>query len=425
MTELLPYHSPEDDVVELRLMYGSRVSIRNWTRYSFNSNYESPTDGWSFAVGDDEIPEVLKNGLVPGALVQFTINGLVQGAGNIDSVTRNVTRSGGTEWTINGRDVFGPVVDAHIDPRRQFKKDMTLEQIVQEVFDGFNPAGGDWEYVWNADANHKVKTGRARGKGGKRQAKRQAKLDQMRPGVHEGAYAFVSKLVHRQGLHVFPSADGAAVIVDYPSYDQEPLHTLVRTAEESNILDGSVKWSCQDQPSVIIADGMSGGGEFGHSQVMAKMVNPFTGVDQNGMKWPEVKMVCDAYPSARELFFDSVTFGLKEFRWPQHFHTRPLFLHDENSQTAEELESFLRREMSLRVRRVLTVTYTVEGHGQYASDGSFVPYEVDTIVRVRDEPGGLNTALWVLGRTFEKSRSGGTTTRLELIIPGSLQFGES
>jgi prophage tail gpP-like protein len=80
--------------------------------------------------------------------------------------------------------------------------------------------------------------------------------------------------------------------------------------------------------------------------------------------------------------------------------------------------------MSLRVRRYLSVTYTLEGHGQRLNDGTFVPYAVDSIVRVIDEPGGLNALLWVIGRTFEKSRSGGTTTRLELIIPGSLQFGE-
>lgn len=420
----LVYHSPEQDVVELRLVFAGDTTVRNWTRYSFNSNYESPTDGWSFTIGDDEIPAELKSGLVPGALVQFTLNGLVQGTGFIDSVTRSITRSGGTEWNIDGRDVFSPVVDAHIDPRLQFKKDMTLEQIVREVFDTFNPAGGEWKYGFDADADHKVKTGRPRSGGGKGNAKRAARLDQLRPGVHEGAFAFVAKLLHRQGLHVFPSVNGAAVLVDQPNYEQEPLHTLVRTSTESNIRDGSVKWSFQDQPSIIVADGYSGGGEFGHSQIMAKMVNPFTGVDQNGQKWPDVKIASDRYPAAKEVFFEGITFGLEEMRWPLHFHTRPLYLHDENARTQEELESFLRREMSLRVRRVLSVTYTVEGHGQYTSDGVFVPYAVDSIVRVMDEPGGINAAMWVLGRTFEKSRSGGTTTRLELIIPGSLQFGE-
>lgn len=434
MTAFL-YRSPEADVVELKLLYGVQTTVREWTKYSFNAHYETPTDGWSFSVGDDDLRQELKDALVPGQLVQFTLNGIVQGTGYIDTVTRNVTRGGGTEWTIEGRDVFSPMVDAHVDPRKQFKKDMTLEHIVREICDRFAPVAGEWEYSFDGEANRKVKTGRPRGgrgskagdgtgKGGGRAGK---KLDQLRPSQHEGAFTFLTKLLHRQGLHCYPSVDGTTVIVDQPNYNQTPTHFLYRTGSASNILDGAVKWSVTEQPSIIIADGKSGGGEFGHSQIMAKMVNPFTGVDRNGNKWPDVEYASRAYPQATEIYMpDTLSESAAPRRWVRQFHARPLFLHDENARTLEELEAFVRREMSLRLRKTLSVTYTLEGHGQYTEGGEFVPFATDTIVRVLDEPGGLNDVpMWVLSRTFEKSRSGGTTTKLELIIPGTLQFSES
>jgi hypothetical protein len=43
-------------------------------------------------------------------------------------------------------------------------------------------------------------------------------------------------------------------------------------------------------------------------------------------------------------------------------------------------------------------------------------------VKVHDEVAGVDEILWVLGRTFHKSRSGGTSTSLELIRLDSLAY---
>lgn len=433
MSTAFAVRGPEDDVVEMRLVFGPRTTIRNWKRYSLNSNFETPSDGWSFTIGAEDIPSDLVQSLYPGQLVQFWLNGFCQGTGNIDTITRNPSRGGGTEWTIEGRDVFGPVVDSHVDPRKQFKKDTTLESFVRECLDFFTPAGGEWEYVFDSAAENQIKTGRPRGgrgskagqgtgKGGGRAGK---KLDQLVPGQNEGLFTFLSKILHRQGLHAHPSLDGSTVIVSQPDYESAPTHTLLRTPGYSNIREGTVKWSLVDQPSIIISDGFSGSGSFGHSQLYCKMLNPFTGFDQQGVLWPEIKVLWDQYPQAKILDFESVTFGLSKLRWPRKYHARPLFLHDESARTLDELERFTRREMSMRVRKALTVSYTVQGHGLLTEVGHYIPFHVDTMIEVRDIPGGLEAGMWVLGRTFEKSRDGGSTTKLDLIIPGSLFFGEA
>ena len=75
--------------------------------------------------------------------------------------------------------------------------------------------------------------------------------------------------------------------------------------------------------------------------------------------------------------------------------------------------------MALRQRDGITAHYTFEGHTLQGA-----PWCVDTIVDVDDDALGLHTRMWVMSRTFEKSRMGGTTTTVELIMPYTLEFGE-
>ena len=104
---------------------------------------------------------------------------------------------------------------------------------------------------------------------------------------------------------------------------------------------------------------------------------------------------------------------------------RPVFLHDDESKTQEQLNNFVRREMSLAVRKSLTAEYTVEGHGQKnEDDGGFVPWDIDTVVDVLDDVAGIAERMYVVGRGFEKSRQSGTTTRLELIRLHSIELGD-
>ena len=100
---------------------------------------------------------------------------------------------------------------------------------------------------------------------------------------------------------------------------------------------------------------------------------------------------------------------------------RPMFLHDDEAKTPDQLVRFAYRELSLRQQRMWTGRYVVEGHTQGAAKN---PWAVDTIVTVDDDSGkGFHGPMYVRGRTFEKSRNGGTRTTLRLCLPHTIDFG--
>ncbi len=96
-----------------------------------------------------------------------------------------------------------------------------------------------------------------------------------------------------------------------------------------------------------------------------------------------------------------------------------MYLHDDESATTEQLQCFIRRELALRQRRSLTYSVEMPGHTQNGK-----PWAVDTMVTVDDDYNRIHEDLYVLSRTFSKSRQGGTKTHLELIRPGTLEFAD-
>ncbi len=146
-------------------------------------------------------------------------------------------------------------------------------------------------------------------------------------------------------------------------------------------------------------------------------LNPYFGVDKDGFILDKVQAIVDKFPEAKQVLFTTQPFTKRVASMP----VRPMFLHDDEAHTPEELENFVRREMSLLMRQSLQVHVTVEGHGQQTEDG-FVPWAVDTVVDVKDEVSGLDERLYVLSRHFTKDRRGGTHTSMQLIRLNSLQF---
>lgn len=295
------------------------------------------------------------------------------------------------------------------------------------------------------------------------------KLHQLRPYESEGLFSFASRVCQRHGLWIWPSADGTTVIVSKPNFDQAPRYRLTRgvDGEPSNILEGSVTRDISDQPGIIIADGYSqGSAGFGASRLRSCAINPaiylpagnpvfdkyaFTkvvkGVPQEikvaEEKTAKLRLERSEFAELQRINFDGYTITkapgadktvkiplrvleLKPVGEPMNVpSTKVLFLHDNESRTQEQLDYFVRRQMALCMRKSLTATYTVEGHGQLVTgdDGKteLRPWTVDTVVEVDDRPTMLQQRMYVVGRTFSKSKQG-TTTKLDLIRLNSLAF---
>lgn len=422
--------APDKQLVRVRIM-DEQVDLTRWTSYSFASNFLTPADGWSCTVGDGHLDEKQKRALRLGARVRLYVAEAPLAEGYIDEIQVDATRSSGVQYTIQGRDRLGAAVDAIADPRLEFKDGVTLAEFLREVFAPFGWVADD-HFTIDARANRDAKAGGVRGtpmtKGGKKKGPKPLAsfvLHRLKPHNHEGLFRFAQRVTERFGLWIWPSADGEQLIIGAPDFEQAPRYQLRRrndgtpgAVSGTNILSGRVQFSSADQPSIIIADGSSGGGEFGRGQIKCYCVNPYFGFDDQGFTDDQVAALLRKYPEAQPVLFVTQPFTRRAPRMPP----RPMFLHDEESKTQAQLNFFVRRTMSELLRRSLTCHYTVEGHGQEV-EGGFAPWDVDTVVDVQDEVGGIAERMYVLGRTFEKSRAGGTFTHLELIRLYSIASG--
>jgi prophage tail gpP-like protein len=424
----IPYAPSAPDSQSVRLLFSDYGrSIDRWVSYEFSEDFLTPTDSFSFVLGTDE------NGLDPdqrrmlkiGARIRLYVENVTLAEGFVDAVEVSADRSGGWTYTIHGRDRLGQTLDTVADPTFQLKTGGTLAEFLQRLFYPFGWIDEEEHFGIDNEANRDARTG-IRGtpfsKGGKKKGPKPLKgfvLHQTKPYNHESVFHFASRVAQRHGLWIWCTADGEKLIVSKPEFDQEPIYSLYRGRDgRGNILSGSVKYDMADQPTMIIADSFSGGAEFGKGRCKAYIINPLLGLTDEGDPTDEVKAVLAKHPAAVENTIPQASIPFRAANVP----FRPMFLHDDESKTQEQLNNFVKREMSLMYRKAVTAHYVVEGHGQEMA-GTFVAWATDTIVEVFDEVAELAEEMYVLGVHFSKSRGGsGTTTRLDLVRRHSIVF---
>lgn len=416
---------PDKEVVQLRIM-DEHVTLTRWTSYDFSIDYLQPAAEFHFTIADGDLPDAERRALVVGARVRLSINDIPLCDGHIDTVEVRADRSSGTHWQITGRERIGLAVDAIADPTQIFKESQTLAEILVTLYKPFGWVAADHFSISNRASREVTKglRGTPMTKGGKRKGPRPLKsfvLHQCKPHNHEGVHAFARRMTERHGLHIRCSEDGERLVVDTPDFTQDPTYEIRRSSDgTTNVLDGAVKIDFKDQPACIIADGYSGGGEFReHSRLKAFCVNPYFGTDADGNVLPEVAAVLLKHPTAEQVVIKTEPFQRRTVNVPP----RIVFIHDEESKKPSELKNFVRRQMSLYMRKSMTAHYTVEGHGQLVN-GVFVPWMVDAVVDVRDAVANINERMWVNDVRYHKSRRGGTETTIQLLRLNSLQFGE-
>ncbi len=402
-------HESEEIVLELP---ESGLRIGKWTSYSFNSHFLTPTDEFHFTIAHENLPQIERRALESGARVTLTVNGHITCDGYIDDIYGGNDRAGGSEIHIDGRDRLAQAVDSNMDPRVRFADPGNLSDFLVKVFSPFGWVTED-QFLENNQTNRGVLTGQLRGVRTTHKKGiifKNTRLHQLKPYPNEGVFAFASRIAQRHGLWIWLSAEGNVLIVAKPDFDQDPLFQLQRTLDatriHNNIISGGARTSLKNQPSIIVAQGFCGGGEFSKSRMTVLMQNPAVDCD-NGA-------ILAAYPDATQVALELDVPSIKSKR------PRPMYLHDDESHTPEELQNFVRREMALRMRHCFSANYVVSGH-----TNSGAPWCVDAIAKVDDERAfpPLHEPLWILGRTFSKTRGAqGTQTHLEMIRPHTLVF---
>lgn len=416
----------------------SFVDLTRWESYSFDSNFLEPTDYWSMTVGGKENPPLEElSALVPGATVKLYVGAEVQATGYVTSVHVHSDPRGGRMITVNGTDVFGPVVAGGADPYRlRFKATQTLEDLVTAALSPF----GFTDFLIDDSGDRQIKTGLTATRFTKKKGKplkRTLLANQLKPLPNEGVFQYVAKILKRSGLWIWPGADGLTVIVSTPDYDQAPVAKIVRQVgtNVSNVLSGGVSCRTEHQPSVILATGYAGGGDASQSPIKVAMVNELTAFSNAdfGSGTNAFVTLSDPVNAILALHSDARLLPARDNVFPDAL-ARPqknaplLYKHDDESRTSQQLENFVRHEMGMLQKEMWVGEYVVKGHTYDDGQGGKIPWTVNTVVDVDDDltgdpVSGFHGPMWVCGRTFEFDRKGGgTRTRLHLILPHTLEF---
>lgn len=416
----VPPQKPVEGTVVLSVP-SAGLEIQNFVEYEYASNFLTPTDGWHVVIGDDALVDNVVKTITPGTLVNFSINGHTQGTGFVDGVTVSSSRHGGTEVMVHGRDRLAQAVDSCVDPKLQLSAGSTLYDAIKAIFTPFGWSD-DTQFLVTNDDNRNVKTGARRGTPTSKKGKplKSFQCHQLKPYPGEGCFAFASRIAQRFGVWIWITNDANFLVISRPDFDQEPIYRLAHKRGPAdiynNIEQSTATVDYSDQPSVIVATGFGTGGEWPSSVFSLAVANPAIEAPFADIK--------GRYPNTRFIDWPDTAWSAPT---AQLTYARPLFLHDDESKTSAELEFFLRREIALRVRKTLTYTAEVEGHGVAPAssdpgDPSALIWAIDTMVDVDDDASNVHEPLWVLARTFRKSRTGGTSTRLEMIRPHSLEI---
>lgn len=411
---------------------GTRISI--FREYAFSSHFLTPCDNFRFVIGDEVLTPGLLDLLIPGKKVTLSIDGVVQATGYIDVVDTVGDRSTGTVVTIEGRDAMSPVVDAQIDPARRYPEKTPLDKLLRDVLGDF----GFTDFLIDNEANRNVAANKAiphkkvstakHPRKPKKKELNEFRIPSKKPRHNETYFVFLSRITQRYGLWIWSSVDGEKAIVAAPDFEQAP-STAIRYkigGQTNNVTRGGIRRDSTDQPSYIVARGNIPPTSVEHWRMQCFIDNPYihaTPGDPFAKSLPnrnsavgEPLSFVDVVRRDRVKFITQVPAQpISVINAFSSIQARPRFLKDDESHTPEELGKFVQRQMSLCTRRALVGKYEGEGH---AIDG-VVP-QVDMVVDVDDERSRWSAPMWILSRSFSKSRSGGTTFAIETLPLGAL-----
>ena len=393
----------------IQLEDGTQIQL--WKSYSIDSDFLTPTDGWSFDFGTEVEWKKLQSVLVPDAKVQIIVGGALQLSGSIDVVEASCDE-GGTVINVQGRDILKPMVKGTIYPDIPYQK-KNISQLVEEVLKYIYQGSPPTVYYSNA-ANISLITGAGSAGASKwkvgagvgaaanpsadfykqewvvqpadtsadaaRKAQTQKELALIKPQQGESCFAFLERNLRRFGLWLWATADGS-IVVGGPNYEQAASYIVRRRRGDPYpyVLRASWRFDRTDVPSSIIVRGVTTVAEKDKKQI------------SGSAHTPKPIMFC------------------------------PKYLKNDHGSTPEFCRNFALQELSKARQNEEVYSCTVVGHRNPVSGAV---YAVDTVCRVEDEFLGISDDYYVKRRTFKKSVMAGTTTDLELVPLYSIQFSD-
>jgi prophage tail gpP-like protein len=426
--------SADSDFVTLRILdTGEEVPV--WSSYTVDSEFLTPSDGFTFVCADEDAVYDLAPKLLPGTFVQLEVNDAVVATGIVDGQNIAHTPGSGTVLTVECRDAMGRLVDACVDPLFVFSAGMTLADLFTRIvaplgFTTFSNSDKFRQAIVAKTAPPAGTTSPATPAPGAPASTLLVEvsasappltsftLQQAKPHEGEGAFAFLARHCKRFGLWLWSDSLGSTIIVGSPDYTSAPLYSITNRVGDGAFYDSiKVDRSTKEQPSLIIATGHGAGGDFDHAPLKSAAVNELVALDDDDAIVSDVQSIlakhkgCTLAPLTPELR----RYGTGA-NWSRKKHWA-LFLHDQEAKTPAQLENFVQREMGERQSHAYVLRVTVGGHTR-----SGHPWCVNTIATVDDDALNIHDTFWIRQVTFRKSVEG-TYTDLVLIPAGLLRIG--
>jgi prophage tail gpP-like protein len=369
----MPTDATTPDLDKIALIVNDR-ELDLWTSVTVSDDFLQPCQTAQFTLAADETRLDVLQGLMPGQDCQVRVNGVPIMTGYLDSVSLDSGRSG-TILNVTARDRLSLLVDGNVNPNMPLAPKMTLKQLCEAIIrDQF---GLDLRIL---DDPGEQKLARDRGVGrpvasvaAQKRYKRKPKdlLKSVRPQPNEGAFQYLARIIQREGLHLWCSAEGDAILGG-PDYEQEPAYDLTnrigRDGGANNILTARVRRDQTGVPS--------------HIWVSGKSSKPGEKASPKGHA---------TYP-AQGLF-------------------KPFYVVDDQSDDRDHADIVAQFVLAKAVLKSFAYDVKVRGLSDPASSAV---YQVNTMANVTDERCLLDGPMWVSKRTFHKGRDG-TTTDLTLI----------
>lgn len=357
--------------------------LRHWKEYTIDSDFLTPTDGWSFTFGTEVEWQKVSKLVRPDRKCEITIDGQLQCTGWIDRVTADCTDGDGVSVTVEGRDFLRMLVKANIHPATAVKE-MTLIDMVESTFRQIYQ-GIPVAYVYDNAANRALMTGSKTKSSSKRKGKKDSLIDYCQAHANESAFEFCARNLRRFGLWMWATADGQ-VCVGAPNYDQPASYQIIRK-RGNTIVDverASYTHDRTNVPSHVFVRGRSNSKDWQVQKCKSTVIDPAFDYDDD-----RPKVFC------------------------------PMMLSHDEATTDDQCLSFAWQELSRLKQDEKVYTCTLKGHRNPRTGNV---YAIDTVAHVEDEPLGINDDFYVVRRTFKKSVTGGTTTELKLIPKGTIIF---
>lgn len=379
---------------------GLRLDV--WDGYAINLSMLSPGSPWAFSLwrtGDlrrEAQWNRLRAELAFGERVFVAVDGAVQLNGYIEDIEHVVDPDQGEVLAISGRDLSGPALKWHADPRLKLKGLTLLEALTRL----FAPLGITVR-VSDGAAASTVQVGTSRGTRSQARTTRRRgpRVDHSHPRPGETVWQVAEAICRRMGLLLWcaPDSEGNLVVVaDVPDYRAEPLYAFTRRGPvgrtETNILRSQHKVQVRDVPTEVTVYSEAPRGDT-----------------QSGRG--ETVLTNSALTNADRLGGWRVNTLLSQ---PQHVLSQ-------RARTKAAALRMAERTLADANARLRTLTITVQGHGQVRPAGQ-VLYAVNTMAAVECDRYGLSERMLLTELSMRGRASEGQTTAITLTPQDAIQL---